>query len=368
LRAKHERKEGQSDKTDRTIFWHTRREGFGLQVTESGKRSWVVQYRANGKSHRMSLDGKLSLQAAERQAKALQGQVAHGGDPLGEKRQARAAETNSLQAVAQEFFGLEGKHMRSIYEREAVFRRYIFKPFGPRPINSIRRSEIVRMLDKVEKDHGPTAAQHALAALRRLFNWFASRDDDFTSPVVRGMARIKPKEQARKRVLGDEELRVIWKVCARWQSPYAAMLRFILLTATRLREASDMNRSELNKAGDEWTIPARRHKSKREFVLPLSKAAQEVLAQVPQLGTKGWVFTTNCITPISGYSKFKIKIDELVLEAQAGSGSNSATYMDNARFAPHRSVADESGRGCPRSCGARLGPRNRRDSRDVRPA
>ena len=29
-------------------------------------------------------------------------------------------------------------------------------------------------------------------------------------PVVRGMARIKPKERARTRVLSDEEIRIIW--------------------------------------------------------------------------------------------------------------------------------------------------------------
>jgi hypothetical protein len=46
-------------------------------------------------------------------------------------------------------------------------------------------------------------ADRTLAYLRKAFNWYAARDDQFNVPVVRGMARIKPKERARTRVLSD---------------------------------------------------------------------------------------------------------------------------------------------------------------------
>ena len=53
-------------------------------------------------------------------------------------------------------------------------------------------------------------ADRTLAYLRKAFNWYATRDDQFSVPVVRGMARVKPKERARTRVLSDEEIRIIW--------------------------------------------------------------------------------------------------------------------------------------------------------------
>ena len=39
-------------------------------------------------------------------------------------------------------------------------------------------------------------------------NWHATRSDDFRSPIVRGMAR---PEQAKDRVLSDDEIRAVWK-------------------------------------------------------------------------------------------------------------------------------------------------------------
>ena len=33
---------------DRSIYWDTAMEGFGLMVTATGHRSWIVQYRAAG--------------------------------------------------------------------------------------------------------------------------------------------------------------------------------------------------------------------------------------------------------------------------------------------------------------------------------
>ena len=235
--------------------------------------------------------------------------VRDGRDPLLELRRSRAADSNSLKSIAEEFFAREGKNMRSINDRRATFRLHIFPKFGARPIDSIRRSEITRLLDKVADESGPVAAQHVLVAMRRLFNWFAKRDDDFLSPVVKGM--LENKSKARDRVLDDAELRVIWKVAQERRGPYDYLVQFITLTATRLREASDMNRAELD--GSEWTIPARRYKTKLDHLVPLSTAAQELLAQMPVIGRHGHVFTTAGASPISGFSKFKAEFDRRVL-------------------------------------------------------
>jgi hypothetical protein len=317
---------------DRIIYWDTGLSGFGLVVTAGGHRSYVYQYRAHGISRRLTLDGaflryetartkhrvpkasRSVIEAARWEAKKAELAVRDGRDPLDELRRARAAARNSLRSVAETFFADKDtiKNLRTLDARRWVFNRYIFPHLGPRPIDGVRRSEITRLLVKIKEQNGPVAAEHTLVALRSLFNWRAVRDDDFLNPIVKGM--LPRQFNPRDRVLDDSELRLIWKVAQEHRNPYDYLIQFVLLTAARLREASDMNRAELNGDGREWTIPAARYKTKLDHLIPLSRAARGLLTEMPAVGTKGWVFTTTGTTPISGFSKYKAAFDRRVLE------------------------------------------------------
>jgi integrase len=298
---------------EREVFWDTRTECFGLVVTAAGHRAFIVQYRANGVSRRFTFDVKRSLEAARKEAKALLGQIAKGGDPVADRHKVRRDAANTLKSIGERYLQREEQRgeLRSIGETRRVLERNVFPALGHRPIDSIKRSEIMRLLDRIEDDSGPSMADHALAAVRRVMNWHAARVDSYNPPIQKGMAKTKPAERARQRVLSDIELRVVWKAAGSFPGPYGHLLRFIVLTAARLREAARMHRQEVT--GDTWLIPAERHKSKREFLLPLSKFAQEVLAGVPAIGAKGVVFTTDTRKPVAGFSKFKRQFDDHVL-------------------------------------------------------
>src|SRR5262245_41091078 len=86
----------------RIYFWDESLPGFGVMITAAGHRSYVVQYRADGRSYRMKIGDTrhLQLDVARREAKAFQGDVARGGNPLAEKRRAASAAENTLEAVA----------------------------------------------------------------------------------------------------------------------------------------------------------------------------------------------------------------------------------------------------------------------------
>jgi integrase len=246
----------------------------------------------------MTLNFVLSLDKARRQARVLLGAVATGRDPLAEQKAEEARAKNTLLSVAEEYLRHEGKALRSLKRRRSIFDRLIYPRLGMMPIADIRRSDVVRLLDEVAEVNGPVQADVVYRILRRLFSWWAVRDETFPSPMVRGMRGRHAKQ--RDRVLSDDELRAFWRATARGQL-FDQLLRFLLLTAVRRNEASGMCRDEV--ADGVWVIPARRMKGGAEHVIPLSCDAQRLLAGLPFIGKAGWVFTHDGKAPISNFSR-----------------------------------------------------------------
>jgi len=304
---------------ERTVYWDQTFPGFGLMVTKNGARSWVYQYRAGHRSRRMSFPFKLGIEKARKEAKKALGGVAGGGDPLQERRKAEALAENTLQSICEEYLRRDGKRLRSAGHIEDSLKRLVYPKLGSRQIDTISRSEIVRLLDKVEdgefKDAkgkrikgGPVMADRVLAYIRKIMNWHASRSDDFRSPIVRGMARTKPKERARDRVLSDDELRAVWKAAESFPGPFGLYVQFILLTATRRTEAARISDGELS--GRDWIIPASRYKTKLDHIVPLSQAARDLLGKAQRIKDNPFFFTTGDKKPIGGFNKFKKDFDK----------------------------------------------------------
>jgi Arm DNA-binding domain len=155
---------------EREIYWEPG--GLGLVVTVRSRKSYVVQYRTVDRvSRRETLKLGLSLQEARREAKKIIGAAAKGADPLGERRAAAAAAWDTLQAICEEFFRLRGPKMRTAGAWERNLARLGYKPLGHRPIEQIRRSEVVRVLDGIERAHGQFMAEKIRRCLSRIFNW-----------------------------------------------------------------------------------------------------------------------------------------------------------------------------------------------------
>ena len=291
---------------DRAIYWDATMAGFGLMVTTSGHQSFVIQYRAARRSCRMSLKPGLTLQDARREAKKMLGDVARGNDPLAERRKAATAGEDTLQAIAEDYLKRESK--RSIDQTKAVLERCVFPALGNRPVTDIRRTDIIRLLDRIADERGPSMADITLAHVRRILNWHASRSDDYRSPIVRGMARTKPSELARIRVLSDDEIRAVWKAAETHSGPWGHFLQFLLLSACRRNEAAQMSWNELNDGV--WTLPASRSKNGREQVLPLSPLAVSALERLPRIAGSQHVFTIDGKHAFTNFSKAKARFDK----------------------------------------------------------
>jgi integrase len=282
--------------------------GLALRIGSRSK-SWSLHYTQDGTRKRLALGSypSVSLAAARRKALEAKSAVAGGHDPKG------IVGTDTLRSVCEDYLRREAPERSKAYYEEQL-RRLVYPVLGARPIGEIRRSEIVRMLDRIE---APVLADMVLKIVRRIMNWHSARDDDFVSPIVKGMSRSASKP--RERILTDDELRRVWHCDA----ALGPMVRFLLLTGCRRTEALDMVWSEL--VGREWALPAARNKTKVDLVRPLSAAAMLCL---PPKSERQFVFRR------LNLSKAKIAFDQ-------ASGVRQWTLHDCRRTA--RSLMSRAG-------------------------
>ncbi len=289
--------------------------GLYVVVQPSGRVSYAVRFRVNGKARKLTLPKGISLKAARAEAAAALLKVEQGHDPAVTKRKAkeveRIAAANTFKAIAESYLEREGKkkdgeRLRSLEWRRTLLERLVYPTLGDVPIGAIKRKAVIDLLDRIEDGKlintksgepikgGPVMAHSTLAIVRKIMRWYAVRDEDYVVPIVPGMARIKPDERARSRVLSDDELRAVWKTAAERSDPFAAMVRFMLLTACRRSEAAALTWNEFvldDEVGPCWLLPERRNKVKVDLLRPLSKAAQELLDAQPRIEGCAYVFT-----------------------------------------------------------------------------
>ncbi len=257
--------------------------GFGVRVTASGARAFVMDYRIRGRKYRYTIGAYPDWPAvrAVREARSLRQRIDRGENPLDGR--APPPKTKTVSDLLDDFMvryagkkEINGKTVyrsdfRSAAEYDRAFARLVKPRIGKIGIYELRRSEIADMLDTIEDDSGPVMADRTLAYLRKALNWYAARDDQFVPAIVRGMARSKSRERARTRVLSDDEIRLIWPLLGN-AGAFGAFVKMLLLTAQRRDEVARMARKEIDADGV-WAIPAERYKTKRPNFVPLSKAA-----------------------------------------------------------------------------------------------
>ena len=112
------------------------------------------------------------------------------------------------------------------------------------------------------------------------------------------------------------EIVSFWSACDKLGGPFGPLYKILLLTGCRLREVSDMRRTELS--ADYCTIPGSRTKNHRPHALPVPTMARQIINSVPVIEGEGYVFTTTGKTPVSGFSKSKQLLDEVMVEYAGG--------------------------------------------------
>jgi integrase len=266
--------------------------GHWIRIQPTGAKSfWAVANNPDGRqiwSHIGACDA-MSIDAAREQARTILQRVRAGLPAV-------AARGETLGTVTDNWLKrhVERTGLRSRDKVIDLLNRHISPEFRAREFTTIRRSDVVALLDEIEDDHGAPQADLVLSIIRRVMFWYASRTDDYVPPLVKGMRRTNPEERARDRVLSDDELRAVWKVAGE-SGVYGVLIRLLLLTGQRLSAVLKMKWTDISpmkwpsNEPPVWTVATAAREKGNIGAVELPAAVLAVLEALPRFADNPYV-------------------------------------------------------------------------------
>ena len=143
--------------------------------------------------------------------------VSHGADPATLKHARRKAETfDELAAFYMERWAKPRK--RSWKADDNLLRRRILPTWRRRAIADITRRDVRELVQTVADAGAPVVANRVAAPISKMFSFALDWDLVTVNPAVRIPRHAR--EQARDRVLTEEEIRALWAAFDRLDPPW----------------------------------------------------------------------------------------------------------------------------------------------------
>ena len=182
---------------------------------------------------------------------------------------------------------------KGTYETNRIYKHDLLPKFRSKYLSQVTRRDVIALLDDIVDRGSPIMGNRVLAVLRKFSSWYVTRDLTKTNPCE----GVKPpsKQTSRDRILKDPEIKVFWQACNELKYPYGTYFKFLLLSAQRRTEASDMTFEELER--DEWVITPERAKNGQRHRLPISIEMRALLKSTGR--HSGYIFTVSGNHPIN---------------------------------------------------------------------
>jgi integrase len=272
--------------------------GFGVKVFPSGVKTFFLEKRVAGKVKRITIGrfGELTAEQARKQAVKLAGQIASGGDPVAEKRQAELKAITLAEAFADYLGTRKDLKPKTLKDYERVIGK-AFDDWRGKPLLSITKDMVAKRHTLLGEQSGEAWANLSMRVLRALFNFAAGRYEDSQgrsliaeNPVKRlSQTRAWYRVERRQTVIKLHELQAWFSgVMALGNEILRDYLLLMLLTGLRRNEAAKLQWADVDLAAK--TLTVRDPKNRRDHTLPLSDFLFDMLARRKTGAVNGYVF------------------------------------------------------------------------------
>jgi integrase len=325
--------------------------GLFLLVTPNGGLWWRLKYRVAGKEKLLSLGTypDVSLKDARKRRDEARNLIADKKDPSAERKTQNRAkamrDANSFVAVALEWYEKQAKtwNPRHADDVRRRLERNLFPDLGERPIIEIKAPELLAAARKVEGRGAHDLAHRMVGVAGQVFRYAVATGRCERDPSGDLRGALTPHKARNQAAIAPEELPALLKAIDGYSAigdrQTALALRLLCLTFVRTSELIGAEWAEFrNLDGDSpaWEIPAERMKAGMAHVVPLSRQAVAILAELRKLsaGSRYVLPGCNADKPISNNTLlfalyrlgYKGKMTGHGFRAVASSALNEAGY------------------------------------------
>lgn len=262
--------------------------GLYLRVKPDGQKSWQLRYKNQaGRWSWLGLGGypQVSGSLARKKAAELRKEIAHGEDPIANKRARQAAQleaaTNTFEVLAREWIQIRAPGWEDSTARRNIgaLELHVFPVFGKRPFAEITPKQWMDFFQTMERKGILEQMSRVRRACKEIYDLARVTGRAIHNPVegLNRFLQTKPAENY-AHVTADELPELLRAISAYPHAPDLRLgLRLLMLTGVRPSELREAPWSEFDLDNALWSIPAERMKKRRDHLVPLSRQALEVL-------------------------------------------------------------------------------------------
>lgn len=269
--------------------------GLVLRIAENGSRYWVQRLTIRRKRCEIGIGSAafVSLAEAREIAVANKKLARQGGDPLAERRKAKAVPTFEEAARAvHELHKPTWKNEKHAAQFIATLETYAFPAFGQVRVGAITTADVLAALSPIWAAKNETA-RRVRQRIGVVMKWCIAqgwRQDNPAADIEKALPKAAKAPEHRAALPYGDVSGCLAAVAASKAGPSTkAAIEFLALTATRSGEVRGATWGEIDFHGAKepaaavratWVIPAARMKAKKEHRVPLPRQAIAILAEI----------------------------------------------------------------------------------------